>query len=285
MADKNFEYLMSDLDKIQPVDLMSEKTTMKEAVKWAKSILNSIINNGIRSISDENRQIFSDKLKKLGALNFEQLKQTPFFDSESKSVEDIMSKQDSIEFPLSAMAQLVDTDKSTFDFGFSLIFDGGKSSWAGTWINAQKEKSADEKFVDMLKDLDKIKPIDLMSDKTTIEEAVEWAKSIAHAITDNEVRRISDDNHILVSEKLKELGALNFEQLKQTPFFDSESESVGEIMSKQDSIEFPLSAMAQLIDTKNDTFNIGFEMAFTGGKYSWINEWLEAQDDIEEENE
>ena len=43
MADKNFEYLMSDLDKIQPVDLMSEKTTMKEAVKWAKSILNSII--------------------------------------------------------------------------------------------------------------------------------------------------------------------------------------------------------------------------------------------------
>ena len=97
MADKNFEYLMSDLNNIEPVDLMSEKTTMKEAVKWAKSILNSIINNGIRSISDENRQIFSDKLKKLGALNFEQLKQTPFFDSESESVGEIMSKQDSIE--------------------------------------------------------------------------------------------------------------------------------------------------------------------------------------------
>lgn len=139
MADKNFEYLMSDLNNIEPVDLMSEKTTMKEAVKWAKSILNSIINNGIRSISDENRQIFSDKLKKLGALNFEQLKQTPFFDSESKSVEEIMSKQDSIEFPLSAMAQLIDTENDTFNIGFEMAFTGGKYSWINEWLEAQDD--------------------------------------------------------------------------------------------------------------------------------------------------
>lgn len=275
--------MMDNLDRIKPIDLMSDKTTTEEVVKWAKDIFEAIGRTQLETLPFEYKEMLSDKLKKLGGLKLEDMGKTRFFE-DGNTIDDIISKKNSIAFPLSAIGQLIDAQDSIFNYGFARIFEGREYGWTKKWLKSHNVKTDDEKLADMLKALDKIKPIDLMSDKTTMQEAVQWAKDIFKTIDESKISYIKDENKILVSEKLKELGGLKLSDLKKTKFFEG-GKILDDIISKKDSIEFPLSAFAQLIDTRNSTFDYGFAKLFEDEEFSWANEWLKAQEDIQSEHE
>lgn len=275
--------MMDNLDRIKPIDLMSDKTTTEEVVKWAKDIFEAIGRTQLETLPFEYKGMLSDKLKKLGGLKLEDMGKTRFFEDDN-TIDDIISKKNSIAFPLSAIGQLIDAQDSTFNYGFARIFEGREYGWTKKWLKSHNVKTDDEKLADMLKALDKIKPIDLMSDKTTMQEAVQWAKDIFKTIDESKISYIKDENKILVSEKLKELGGLKLSDLKKTKFFEG-GKILDDIISKKDSVEFPLSAFAQLIDTRNSTFDYGFAKLFEDEEFSWANEWLKAQEDIQSEHE
>ncbi len=132
-----------------------------------------------------------------------------------------------------------------------------------------------DKLKSLLEDLDNITPINLFSETTTIEEAVAWAKKIMKALNRDDDFMIKEEDMLVVSEKLKELGALNFSQLKINRFY--KGDYIGALLGKKNDISFPLSAFAQLVDTSYSTFRYGFNKAFLGGKHSWASEWLDTQ--------
>lgn len=141
--DAKFEKFIQSLKEIKPIDIRKRKTSMQEAVQWAESISNALMECELPRIDDDKKAVVSATLKGLGALSLEELNQMHMF-KKGMILGDIMNKKDDIKFPLSAFAQFIETDPTTFNYAYTNIFKIGESAWIKTWINAQKQNNNDD---------------------------------------------------------------------------------------------------------------------------------------------
>ena len=128
------------LTEIKPVDLTSDKTTEKEAMRFCKEVMTVILKCEDLHFSDEDRALLQDTLKTLGCVETKDVSQK-FLTLGSRTTIGTLSKlKNNIQLPLSCFDQLLSEDKDTFEFGKSKMTDGGeKYSWIGEWLQTQEK--------------------------------------------------------------------------------------------------------------------------------------------------
>ena len=139
----SFEEAMTDISKIEPVDLKSNDVSMEEAVKFCEKVCTSILKCEDLRFTDEQMKQFSDALEAIGCTTYK--KASMKFHSNKETGIGI-DEPNNIAFPLSAFSQLIGTDRDTFAFGLSKMTDGGlENSWIGIWLKAQEAERENAK--------------------------------------------------------------------------------------------------------------------------------------------
>lgn len=133
---KDFNEAMRDLSKINYTDFTSSKTSKKDAQKTCKDIMSILQKCEDLKFNEEQQKDFSSMLKSKGCVPYKQANEK-FFDNDGKDFGEKITQRDSIEFPLSVFAQLIDTSPKTFKYGMSRTIDGGEYSWVSQWLDAQ----------------------------------------------------------------------------------------------------------------------------------------------------
>lgn len=87
------------------------------------------------NFDEQQRKEYSEALKQLGCTTFKNAHNC--FKGESRTIGEVLKLNGNIEFPLSALSQLIDTDESTFSYGLSKMAEGNEYSWVSQWLNAQ----------------------------------------------------------------------------------------------------------------------------------------------------
>lgn len=147
---------------------------------------------------------------------------------------------------------------------------------------AKAEKAEHDAFVfhseeEVFEALKKIKPCDLTSNKTSVEDAVRFCKEVMTVLL-----KCEDlcPNHRKMEEALTALGACRYDDANKK--FKTDAEKLSEVLTKKDNIEFPLSVLTQIIGSSYNSYKFGLQRATDGGKkYSWVGEWLSAQSEPE----
>ena len=152
------------------------------------------------------------------------------------------------------------------------------------YLKAEKEKqekhnafvyhSVDEAILA----LTEIKPADLKSEKTTLGEAVRLCKEVLTVVLKSEDLEF-DDKQIKVFQKtLKALGCATYEDANEK--FKTAGEGViGQVRTKENNLDFPLTAFTGLIDNKSSSFRTNLAKFTDGGEgICWISGWLSAQE-------
>lgn len=133
------------LKEIKPIDLKSEKTSMKEAKEWAVKVLKVMQGCEDLRFDEGQRKLMSDTLRSLGAVSLEELRNKVV----NKKLVNMDEKKPLLEsndlsFPLSAMGQLIDTSAETFSYGLGKMTEGGlKYSWIGDWFRSQENAESE----------------------------------------------------------------------------------------------------------------------------------------------
>lgn len=129
------------LTHLKPIDLTSEKTTMKEAVDFCKDFMVILSKCEDLEFSDEDRKIFQDTMRVLGLASYDEVNEKFKGDSEGRVIGRCIEKQDSIEFPLIVATKLLKAENSK-DFEHYIKLHTkereGEPSDALVWFEAQR---------------------------------------------------------------------------------------------------------------------------------------------------
>ena len=135
---KDEEELFEALGEVEPCDLRDEKTTTEDAVKFCKGVMTCLA-RAENLVPNKDR--LAAALYRLGACEY---KKAPakFLVIENATVGMTLEAKNNIQFPLSAFSQLLSAKQSTFIVGWEKVVEGGKYSWANTWLESQQQKEA-----------------------------------------------------------------------------------------------------------------------------------------------
>lgn len=93
--------------------------------------------NILYSLSTQEMKDFSDMLRSIGCVPYNEAHPS-LINNDLEYVGQQMDAKDSIDFPLSAFTQLIDSEPSSFTYGASKLLEGDfEYSWLGTWLKAQ----------------------------------------------------------------------------------------------------------------------------------------------------
>ena len=148
-------------------------------------------------------------------------------------------------------------------------------------MREKAEKAEHELFVFHSKEeafeaLSAIKPCDLTSNETKLEDAVNFCKEVMTVLIKCEDLRL---DHKELETALTNLGACTIDNASKK--FRTNARTIGDILTKKNNIEFPLSVFTQIIGTSDESYRYGFSRAVDGGKKGWIGEWLYTQNQPE----
>ena len=134
---RNVNEALEELKKINPADLTSDETTLAEAIRFCREVMTVLVGCDELQFTEEQQRELSEQLKALGCVTYDAANKKY---KSSASFKRTIGTPGSIEYPLSAFSQLIDTDRGTFLTGMDLITDGGMSGdgWTGRWLKAQK---------------------------------------------------------------------------------------------------------------------------------------------------
>ena len=150
-AYKDFDEMVADLNKIKPCNLSSNETSFAIAQRMFQKILTTFVKAEDLSLTQENQEYISNKLENL--LGCKENKVSEKFVSnilQTESINEIVCKENSIEYPLIAVSKLISSKGNDFTAYFNYLTDGGlKESPCGKWIKAQENaflKNGIEKY-------------------------------------------------------------------------------------------------------------------------------------------
>ncbi|MBO5884985.1 MAG: hypothetical protein J6Q51_04235, partial [Clostridia bacterium] len=134
---KTFNEIIEDLKTITPLkqDLSNEQD-MNSVLVMIKRVMINIQKASRFGFTEQQIEVYSQALKELGCTNYKNSHES-FRAEGSRSLSETMSLNKNIEFPLSALTQLIDTNSSTFEFGLAKMSEGDEYSWISTWLKAQ----------------------------------------------------------------------------------------------------------------------------------------------------
>ena len=137
---KDFGEMMEDLNKIKPCNLSSNETSFASAQKMFEKILTSFVKAEDLTLTAENQEWISNKLESLRGCKEKQISEKFFPNLESaKSVDEIICKGNSIEYPFLVVSNLISLKGNDFTAYFNYLTDGGlKESPCGKWLKAQE---------------------------------------------------------------------------------------------------------------------------------------------------
>ena len=128
------------LTEIKPVDLTSDKTTEKEAMRFCKEVMTVILKCEDLHFSDEDRALLQDTLKTLGCVKTKDVSQKFLTLGSQATIRTLLKSENNIQLPLVCFNQLLSEDKDTFEFGMSKMTEGReKNSWIAKWLQTQEK--------------------------------------------------------------------------------------------------------------------------------------------------
>ena len=128
------------LTEIKPVDLTSDKTTEKEAMRFCKEVMTVILKCEDLHFSDEDRALLQDTLKTLGCVETKDVSQKFLTLGSQATIGTLLKSKNNIQLPLYCFDQLLSEDKDTFEFGMSKMTEGReKNSWITKWLQTQEK--------------------------------------------------------------------------------------------------------------------------------------------------
>lgn len=132
-----FNDIIEDLKTISPLkqDLSNEQD-MSNVLVMIKRVMINIQKSAHFQFTDQQKEIYSQALKELGCTNYKNSHES-FRAQGNRSLGETMSLYKNIEFPLSALTQLIDTSSLTFDIGMDKMTEADADSWICTWLKAQ----------------------------------------------------------------------------------------------------------------------------------------------------
>ena len=132
------EELFNDLKKIEYCDLRSDKTAVKDAVKFCVNVMRCF---AMAEYIVPNQEKLQVALYKLGACEYNRAN-PKFLPIEDSRIVNVLDKKDNIQFPLGAMNQVFGSSSYNFSANWERIVEGGKDSWAQIWLTAQDTHEA-----------------------------------------------------------------------------------------------------------------------------------------------
>lgn len=146
---KDFEQIMSDLNRIKSCDLTSEKTSIADALTMCKKVMKILDKSenlaekwfSSEKLTNEQFEQFENKLKELGCCKYKDAADKFAVSyNDFDSVDKMIKKENNIEFPLVAFSQLIDADKESFVGNLRRITMTGESkSLCGKWLETQEK--------------------------------------------------------------------------------------------------------------------------------------------------
>ena len=128
------------LTEIKPVDLTSDETTEKEAMRFCKEVMTVILKCEDLHFSDEDRALLQDTLKTLGCVETKDVSQKFLTLGSQVTIRTLLKSENNIQIPLVCFNQLLSEDKDTFEFGMSKMTEGReKNSWITKWLQTQEK--------------------------------------------------------------------------------------------------------------------------------------------------
>ncbi len=125
--------------------------------------------------------------------------------------------------------------------------------------------------------LTKIKPADLKSSQTTIEDAITMCKEVMTVILKCQDLKFTEKEREDFGNALKALGCAKVEEASQK-FQPLNDATVGEILNKKNNVQFPVWTFTILTDCR-ESFYYGLAKITDGGREnSDIAVWLNAQE-------
>ena len=131
---------MLALTEIEPVDLTSAKTTEKEAMRFCKEVMTVILKCEDLHFSDEDRILLQDTLKALGCVETKDASRKFLTSGSRATIGNLLKAKNNIQFPLYCFDQLLSENEDAFNYGKSIMTEGGeKHSWIGEWLQTQEK--------------------------------------------------------------------------------------------------------------------------------------------------
>ena len=133
--------LKDDLEQLlDQINLSSNETSFASAQKMFEKILTSFVKAEDLILTAENQEWISNKLESLRGCKEKQISEKFFPNLESaKSVDEIICKGNSIEYPLLVVSNLISLKGNDFTSRFNYLTGGGlKESPCGKWLKAQE---------------------------------------------------------------------------------------------------------------------------------------------------
>ena len=129
---------------------------------------------------------------------------------------------------------------------------------------------------EFFEDLKRVKHCDLRSSQTKKEDAVKFCVDVLTCFD-----RLGDrlPNHDQLALTLYRLGACTTSDVspKLAKFIDGQP--IGDFGTKQGDIKLPLMIFSTILDESEKDYKSGLCTMIAGEEYSYVHEWLEAQDE------
>lgn len=154
---KDFEHIMSDLNKIKSCDLTSEETSIADALAMCKKVMKILDKSedlankwffSSENLTNEQFEQFGNKLKELGCCKYKDAANKFAVNYNNfDSVDKMIKIQNNIEYPLFVFSQLIDVDKESFVGNLRRTTMSEESkSLCGKWLETQeKAKTKNER--------------------------------------------------------------------------------------------------------------------------------------------
>lgn len=147
---KDFEQIMSDLNRIKSCDLTSEKTSIADALTMCKKVMKILDKSeslaekwffSSENLTNEQFEQFENKLKELGCCKYKDAADKFAVSyNVSDNIDKLMKRENNVEYPLVAFSQLIDADKKSFIGNLrSMTMTGESKSSCGKWLETQEK--------------------------------------------------------------------------------------------------------------------------------------------------
>lgn len=156
-------------------------------------------------------------------------------------------------------------------------------------IEMEKKKAEHDAYVyhsanEANLDLTKINPIDLTSEKTTMQEAVSFYKEVMTVVSKCDGVHFTDEDRKIFQDTMKKLGCVAYDNANEKFHGDSEGKKGGYCVFKKDNIEFPLIVTTKLLGAetaKDFNWQIEAHSRELSGDPSLVLQWIEEQKEPE----